>query len=67
MSITVALVEYKTTFNRQIEGLCSKYFKRCKNYEKVLMWLKKGSLIFPQNADDPIILVGPGKNISLNI
>jgi len=60
LNITVALVEYKTPFARRIEGTCSRYLKSIQPSEDVLVWLKKGSLIFPKNLQEPIIMIGPG-------
>ena len=57
----MALVNYKTPFGRNIEGICSGFFRRLEINQNVTMWVKKGTLIFPENFADPIIMVGPGK------
>lgn len=59
----MALVDYKTAFERNIEGVCSGFFRRLVLSEYVFMWLKKGTLNFPKNFNDPIIMVGPGRNL----
>ncbi len=62
VDLTVAITEYETLFKRKIVGVCSRWFKVLKPNEIVPLWLKKGTMTFPN--DRPMIFVGPGTGVA---
>lgn len=67
LQILVAVVRYKTKLFKPRRGLCSTWLSSLDPHtEEVLvpLWVKKGTLKFPADADTPVILVGPGTGVA---
>lgn len=67
LQILVAVVQYKTKLHKPRRGLCSTWLASLNpNAEdvRVPLWVKRGSLRFPRDADTPVILVGPGTGVA---
>lgn len=58
----MAVTEYKTKFNREIVGVCSKFLKNAQVNDLVPCWLKRGTMIFDKTK--PLIFVGPGTGVA---
>jgi len=64
VDLTVAVTEFQTKFGRSITGLCSGWLRSLPvnaAHACVPVWLKRGSLTFP---DKPLIMVGPGTGVA---
>uniref|UniRef100_A0A8B9KN64 NADPH-dependent diflavin oxidoreductase 1 n=2 Tax=Astyanax mexicanus TaxID=7994 RepID=A0A8B9KN64_ASTMX len=67
LQILVAVVRYKTRLQKPRRGLCSSWLASLDPTQSdvsVSLWVKKGSLKFPQDLDTPAIMVGPGTGVA---
>lgn len=64
LHILVAVVKYKTKLVKPRLGLCSNWLAGLKPKDLIHIWIQKGSLRFPQNAETPIVMVGPGTGVA---
>ncbi|XP_059406597.1 NADPH-dependent diflavin oxidoreductase 1 isoform X1 [Carassius carassius] len=67
IQILVAVVKYKSMLFKPRKGLCSSWLASLdpsKGDVYVPLWVKKGSLSFPQDPDTPVIMVGPGTGVA---
>ncbi|XP_077986666.1 NADPH-dependent diflavin oxidoreductase 1-like [Glandiceps talaboti] len=63
LHILVAVVRYKTKLMKPRQGLCSTWLSTLKPQEsdiKIPIWVKEGTVTFPESPDTPVIMVGPG-------
>ncbi|KAM6975505.1 NADPH-dependent diflavin oxidoreductase 1 [Tautogolabrus adspersus] len=67
LQILVAVVRYKTKMFKPRTGLCSTWLASLDPEQGevfVPLWVKKGTLKFPKDADTPVIMVGPGTGVA---
>ncbi|XP_024858598.1 NADPH-dependent diflavin oxidoreductase 1 isoform X2 [Kryptolebias marmoratus] len=67
LQILVAVVHYKTKLHKPRRGLCSTWLASLDPQQGevcVPLWVKKGTLRFPTDADTPVLLVGPGTGVA---
>ncbi|XP_068104750.1 NADPH-dependent diflavin oxidoreductase 1 [Hyperolius riggenbachi] len=66
LQILMAVVKYKTRLQEPRRGLCSTWLASVSpdHGVRIPMWVKKGSLKFPSEADTPMIMVGPGTGVA---
>lgn len=67
IQILVAVVKYKSMLFKPRKGLCSSWLASLDPSTGdvyVPLWVKKGSLSFPQDPDTPVIMVGPGTGVA---
>ncbi|XP_051552584.1 NADPH-dependent diflavin oxidoreductase 1-like isoform X2 [Myxocyprinus asiaticus] len=67
IQILLAVVKYKTKLHKPRKGLCSSWLGSLdpsKGEAFVSLWVKKGSLSFPEDPDTPVIMVGPGTGVA---
>ena len=64
VGILCALVDYRTIFNRHIQGLCSRYLSEAETGSLIKASFSKGLLGFPMDATTPVIMVGPGTGVA---
>ncbi|KAF7688733.1 NADPH-dependent diflavin oxidoreductase 1 [Silurus meridionalis] len=67
IQILVAVVKYKTRLHKPRKGLCSSWLASLDSSHGdvyVPLWVKKGSLKFPQDHNSPVIMVGPGTGVA---
>ncbi|XP_078498271.1 NADPH-dependent diflavin oxidoreductase 1 [Lissotriton helveticus] len=67
IQILLAVVKYKTRLSKPRLGLCSTWLSSLcpQNGEvKVPLWVKKGGMTFPEDANTPVIMVGPGTGVA---
>lgn len=67
IQILLAVVKYKTMLVKPRKGLCSSWLASLdpsKGDVYVPLWVKKGSLKFPQEPESPVIMVGPGTGVA---
>lgn len=64
LELLVAVVEYKTKLSEMRRGLCSSWLQGLKRGDKVLGWLKAGTMKLPADRDCPVIMVGPGTGLA---
>ncbi|XP_053328317.1 NADPH-dependent diflavin oxidoreductase 1 isoform X2 [Spea bombifrons] len=65
LQILMAVVQYKTRLREVRRGLCSTWLASlCPGEHRVPLWVKKGSMKFPCEADVPLVMVGPGTGVS---
>uniref|UniRef100_A0A1A9X523 NADPH-dependent diflavin oxidoreductase 1 n=1 Tax=Glossina brevipalpis TaxID=37001 RepID=A0A1A9X523_9MUSC len=64
LDILVAIVEYKTKMSAPRLGLCSNWLKSLKNGNKILGYLKRGTMQLPEELSTPLIMIGPGTGIA---
>ncbi|XP_055456219.1 NADPH-dependent diflavin oxidoreductase 1 isoform X3 [Psammomys obesus] len=68
LQILVAVVEYKTHLKEPRRGLCSSWLASLNPGQagpvRVPLWVRPGSLVFPETLDTPIIMVGPGTGVA---
>ncbi|XP_051963359.1 NADPH-dependent diflavin oxidoreductase 1 isoform X1 [Xyrauchen texanus] len=66
IQILLAVVKYKTTLHKPRKGLCSTWLASLDPSKEIFvpLWVKKGSLSFPQDPDTPVIMVGPGTGVA---
>jgi len=76
--ITVALVSYKTPFQRRKVGVCSSFIRNLdmsksmmissqflsKSGNFVPIWVKRGAIRLPESLSNPLVLIGPGTGIA---
>ena len=64
----MAVVEYKTKLVKPRRGLCSNWLASLSpngGGVRVPIWIKKGSVAFPQTLDTPVIMIGPGECLTV--
>lgn len=67
IQILLAVVTYKTMLFKPRRGLCSSWLASLdpsKGEIYAPLWVKKGSLNFPEDQDTPVIMVGPGTGVA---
>ncbi|XP_057211902.1 NADPH-dependent diflavin oxidoreductase 1 isoform X2 [Triplophysa rosa] len=67
IQILLAVVKYKTMLFKPRMGFCSSWLASLdpsKGEIYVPLWVKKGSLSFPEDQDTPVIMVGPGTGVA---
>jgi len=64
--ITVALVSYKTPFQRRKVGVCSSFIRNLDMSKRnfVPIWVKRGAIRLPESLSNPLVLIGPGTGIA---
>uniref|UniRef100_A0A672LQW2 NADPH dependent diflavin oxidoreductase 1 n=1 Tax=Sinocyclocheilus grahami TaxID=75366 RepID=A0A672LQW2_SINGR len=65
--ILLAVMKYKSILFKPRKGLCSSWLASLDPYEGdvyVPLLVKKGSLSFPQDPGNPVIMVGPGTGVA---
>eukprot|EP00871_Galdieria_phlegrea_P005493 jgi/Galph1/5945/GphlegSOOS_G4589.1 len=63
--ICVSLVRYRDCFGFERHGLCSSFLKRACLGDRIPIFVKDGSLRFPNITDTaPCIMIGPGTGVS---
>ncbi|CAL4098659.1 unnamed protein product, partial [Meganyctiphanes norvegica] len=64
VQILSAVVNYRTIMKRERLGLCTNWLSRQEKGTKVPVWLKPGTLTFPDTTSlesvPPVIMIGPG-------
>jgi sulfite reductase alpha subunit-like flavoprotein len=66
--VTVVVVKYKSPIHRLKRGICSTWLATMQpNTPKsiVPLWVKSGTLHFPENLSTPVVLVGPGTGCAI--
>ncbi|XP_075041573.1 NADPH-dependent diflavin oxidoreductase 1 [Mixophyes fleayi] len=66
LQILMAVVQYKTKLRDVRQGLCSTWLASFHpgDDQRVPLWVKKGSMKFPSDADTPLVMVGPGTGVA---
>ncbi|XP_041816200.1 NADPH-dependent diflavin oxidoreductase 1 [Chelmon rostratus] len=67
LQILIAVVHYKTKLYKPRRGLCSTWLASLDPTQGevyVPLWVKKGTLKFPEDKDTPVIMVGPGTGVA---
>lgn len=65
LDLLVAVVEYRTKLSTPRRGLCSNWLKQLKVGDKVLAWLKAGTMKIPREKRPvPLLMVGPGTGLA---
>ncbi|XP_038193554.1 NADPH-dependent diflavin oxidoreductase 1 isoform X2 [Arvicola amphibius] len=67
LQILVAVVQYQTRLKEPRRGLCSSWLASLNPEQgpvQVPLWVRPGSLVFPETPDTPIIMVGPGTGVA---
>lgn len=67
IQILLAVVRYKTRMQKPRKGLCSSWLASLEpttGNAYVPLWVKKGSLKFPNDQNTPVIMVGPGTGVA---
>ncbi|XP_069465948.1 NADPH-dependent diflavin oxidoreductase 1 isoform X2 [Ambystoma mexicanum] len=67
IQILLAVVKYKTRMSKPRHGLCSTWLSSLRPKEgdvRVPLWVKKGGMKFPADANTPVIMVGPGTGVA---
>ncbi|KAM3910991.1 NADPH-dependent diflavin oxidoreductase 1 [Leptodactylus fuscus] len=66
LQILMAVVQYKTRLHDVRRGLCSSWLASIspEDGKRVPLWVKKGSLKFPNDPDTSLIMVGPGTGVA---
>ncbi|XP_060923388.1 NADPH-dependent diflavin oxidoreductase 1 [Limanda limanda] len=67
LQILVAVVRYKTKLIKPRRGLCSSWLSSLdpdQGAVRVPLWVKRGSLKFPEEQDTPVVMVGPGTGVA---
>ena len=64
VDLTMLVTQFETKLKRQITGVCSGWLSSITPLkgDKIPIWLKKGSMIFPEGR--PLIMVGPGTGVA---
>ncbi|XP_047685069.1 NADPH-dependent diflavin oxidoreductase 1 isoform X1 [Prionailurus viverrinus] len=67
LQILVAVVHYQTRLKEPRRGLCSSWLASLdpgRGPVQVPLWVRPGSLTFPETPDTPVIMVGPGTGVA---
>uniref|UniRef100_A0ABI8AKM7 NADPH-dependent diflavin oxidoreductase 1 n=1 Tax=Felis catus TaxID=9685 RepID=A0ABI8AKM7_FELCA len=67
LQILVAVVRYQTRLKEPRRGLCSSWLASLdpgRGPVQVPLWVRPGSLTFPETPDTPVIMVGPGTGVA---
>ncbi|XP_067007516.2 NADPH-dependent diflavin oxidoreductase 1 isoform X2 [Anabrus simplex] len=64
LHILVAVVQYKTRLVTPRLGLCSNWLKSLIPGQKIPVWVRKGTFMFPKNTVTPVIMIGPGTGVA---
>ncbi|CAG5115516.1 unnamed protein product [Candidula unifasciata] len=67
LHILMAVVNYRTKLHRPRRGVCSTWLSSLSPDENVLsvpIWVKKGTIQFPNDLAIPLIMVGPGTGLA---
>ncbi|XP_061164721.1 NADPH-dependent diflavin oxidoreductase 1-like [Saccostrea echinata] len=66
IQILMAVVEYKTRLQKPRRGVCSTWLSRLKVTDKptIPVWVNRGTIAFPREANTPVIMVGPGTGVA---
>ncbi|XP_042768989.1 NADPH-dependent diflavin oxidoreductase 1 isoform X4 [Panthera leo] len=67
LQILVAVVHYRTRLKEPRRGLCSSWLASLdpgRGPVQVPLWVRPGSLTFPETPDTPVIMVGPGTGVA---
>ena len=62
--MTIAITEYFTPFKRKITGICTQWLFNAPIGEVVPLWVRRGTLPYPQDLSIPVICVGPGTGVA---
>ncbi|PRP81109.1 hypothetical protein PROFUN_01943 [Planoprotostelium fungivorum] len=65
IEITVAIVKFKTKMGRIRRGVCTSHLSSLQKGDKVNVYVKRGLLKLPKEAQTPIIMVGPGTGLAI--
>ncbi|GJD12537.1 NADPH-dependent diflavin oxidoreductase 1 [Galdieria sulphuraria] len=65
LQVCVSIVKYQDCFGFWRQGVCSSFLKRSKCGDVIPVFVKRGSLKFPQVTDKkPCIMIGPGTGVA---
>ncbi|XP_023556050.1 NADPH-dependent diflavin oxidoreductase 1 isoform X2 [Octodon degus] len=67
LQILMAVVQYQTRLREPRRGLCSSWLASLNPGQgsvQVPLWVRPGSLAFPESPDTPVIMVGPGTGVA---
>ncbi|XP_058301765.1 NADPH-dependent diflavin oxidoreductase 1 isoform X4 [Hylobates moloch] len=67
LQILVAVVQFQTRLKEPRRGLCSSWLASLDPGQGpvgVPLWVRPGSLAFPETPDTPVIMVGPGTGVA---
>ncbi|XP_032117621.1 NADPH-dependent diflavin oxidoreductase 1 isoform X1 [Sapajus apella] len=67
LQILVAVVQFQTRLKEPRRGLCSSWLASLDPGQgpvRVPLWVRPGSLAFPEMPDVPVIMVGPGTGVA---
>ncbi|XP_039076662.1 NADPH-dependent diflavin oxidoreductase 1 isoform X4 [Hyaena hyaena] len=67
LQILVAVVQYQTRLKEPRRGLCSSWLASLdpgRGPVRVPLWVRPGSLAFPETPGTPVIMVGPGTGVA---
>ncbi|CAG0893037.1 unnamed protein product [Darwinula stevensoni] len=65
LQVLVAVVQYRTKIKKPRLGVCSNYLAGLKQGDKVVLWVRKGTLRFPKQPSDlPVVMIGPGTGVA---
>ncbi|BFZ20446.1 hypothetical protein BsWGS_23485 [Bradybaena similaris] len=65
--VLMAVVNYRTKLHRPRRGVCSTWLSSLSPDEKALsvpIWVKQGTIRFPNDPNIPLIMVGPGTGLA---
>ncbi|XP_007945159.1 NADPH-dependent diflavin oxidoreductase 1 [Orycteropus afer afer] len=67
LQILVAVVQYRTRLKEPRRGLCSSWLASLDPGQgpvRVPLWVRPGSLAFPETPGTPVVMVGPGTGVA---
>ncbi|XP_013410123.1 NADPH-dependent diflavin oxidoreductase 1-like [Lingula anatina] len=68
VQILMAVVKYKTIIKKPRRGVCSTWLASVDPQEepdiRIPIWVKRGTIAFPQKDDPPVIMIGPGTGVA---
>ncbi|XP_032088836.1 NADPH-dependent diflavin oxidoreductase 1 isoform X1 [Thamnophis elegans] len=68
IQILLAVVQYKTILTKARRGLCSTWLASLNPQNEVVrvpLWVKKGTLKFPEEPGAPVVMIGPGTGVAV--
>ena len=60
----MAVTEYTTPFKREKKGICSYWLANQAANDCIPVWLKKGTMVLPDDKKTPLIMIGPGTGVA---
>ncbi|KAL0486809.1 ndor1 [Acrasis kona] len=63
IELCIAIVKFLSPYKQLRTGTCTRYIENLKPNDTVKIWVKKGTMQFP-DANTPVIMVGPGTGVA---